>query len=132
MTRSLRSTAALTLAAAALAAPSASARPADPSPHKPTRAAHPAGLYAPRPTQSEHKRPQPGTPAAVYPTRPAQGEQAFPKPDPPLREDGPAQPTADRGPDWTTLGLGISGGLLLLAAAVAGFAHHGTRGKIAV
>ena len=110
MTRSLRHTATLALAAAALAAPSASARPADPPAHKQARVAN-------------H--------AATYPTRPSQGEQAFPKPDPPVPKVIPAQPTADRGPDWTTIGLGISGGLLALAG-IAWFAHRSMRSRIAV
>jgi hypothetical protein len=108
MTRRIIRTATTALAIAALAAPTALARPADmpPSVAKATAAAQ--HEQAARSATSE------------YPTRPAQGEQANPRP------EVPAQPIADRGIAWETIGLGIAGSLLALTA-IAGIASRARR-----
>ena len=86
-------TATIALAAAALAAPAASARPAE----TPPVAAAADASVSPRPL------PGPTWPVNPQPIKPA-----------------PAVHVSDRGGlDWTTIGLGIAGSLLLVAGGAA-------------
>jgi hypothetical protein len=94
-------TATIALTAAALAAPTASARPADAP-----------GVAA---TQ------QSSAAVSTYPTRPAQGEQANPRPD--ATTTAATKPLAERDTNWTTIAIGIAGSLL----AVGGIALIGSR-----
>jgi hypothetical protein len=97
---SITRTATLVLAIAALAAPSAIARPAD----RATAASTPAAAQAARSAPVGDR----------YPTRPAQGEQA----NPPLSTP-PQAPADGGGRDTIGLGLGVAAALLALAAAIA-------------
>jgi hypothetical protein len=101
MPRSIIRTIAIAIAIAALAAPTALARPAD-MPPAVTKAA----------SAEQHKQARRAQ-LNPYPTRPAQGEQANPRPETPPQ----AAAVADGG--WDTVGLWSAVGLLALAAAVA-------------
>jgi hypothetical protein len=96
-------TATIALAIAALAAPTALARP-DSMPPTVAKAAATA-----QPKQAERS-------AAVsdYPTGPWQGEQAIPRPE--TTTTAATQAPAERDIAWTTIGIGIAGSLLALGA----------------
>ena len=98
-------TATIALAAAALAAPAASARPAD----MPPAIANAAATAQPK--QAERS-----ADVGDYPTRPAQGEQANPRPD--ASTTAATRTPAERDIAWTTIGIGIAGSLLALGAIV--------------
>ena len=114
MPRSIIRTITTAIAIAALAAPTALARPADTPPAVAKAAA-----------ATSHKQARLASAANEYPSRPAQGEQANPRP-----ETAP-QPAADSGIAWSMIGLGIAG--LLAAAAIAGIVgrtRHAARARI--
>ena len=101
--RSFARTATIALAAAALAAPAASARPAE---------TPPVGTKATAAEQHKQAR-LPGPP--TWPVNPEPIESA------------PAVHASDNGGlDWTTIGLGVAGSLLLVAG-VAAVARHNRR-----
>ena len=116
MTRSIIRTATIALAAAALAAPAASARPADAPVFAKTTAA-----------ATQHKQDMRWPDAIDAATRPAPGEQVNPRP------DTPPTPTADRGTAWATIGIGIAGSLLAIGviAGIAGRTRRTARARIA-
>ena len=105
------------IAIAALAAPTALARPADMPPAVAKAAA-----------AEQHKQARLAQ-LQTYPTRPAQGEQANPRPDT-IATPAPSVP-AERDTDWTMIGLGIAAALLALAA-IAGIVHHTRSGRARV
>jgi hypothetical protein len=118
MTRSIIRTATIAIAVAALAAPTALARPAD-TPPAAAKAEHQLDLRSPdardaarRPVrqaeqhQLDLRSPNPRDAA----TRPAHGSQA----NPPV--DGTPQAAANSGVDWTTIGLGVAASLLAIGA----------------
>jgi hypothetical protein len=109
MPRSIIRTVTAAFAIAALAAPTALARPADMPPAVAKAAA-----------AEQHKQARLAQ-LQTYPTRPAQGEQANPRPEPTTTAKLTA-PTA-RDSDSTTIGLGITAALLALAT-IAGITHH--------
>ena len=108
MSRSIIRTITTAIAIAALAAPTALARPADP----------------PAVTTVEHKQDARSPDAIDAATRPALGSQA----NPPL--DATPQATADSGIAWTTIGIGVAAGLLAIGA-IAGIASRTRRARIA-
>ena len=105
-------TATIALAAAALTAPTASARPADTPPANATEAAAAA---------AEHHQTRHSTDANGFANRP-------------VIDRSPAnthlatttQPAADPETNWTTIGFGIAGSLLAIGA-LAGIAYHARR-----
>jgi hypothetical protein len=109
MPRSIIRTVTTAIAIAALAAPTALARPADMPPAVAKAAA-----------AEQHKQARLAQ-LQTYPTRPAQGEQANPRPEPTTTATLTAPPERDS--DWTTIGLGIAAALLTVAA-IAGITHH--------
>jgi hypothetical protein len=113
MTRRIIRTATVALAAAALAAPTAMALPADMPPSASAATQQEQDVRLPDAVEAASSHKQAGHPYATsgYPTRPAQGEQANPRPETPPQ--APADPTVA----WTMIGLGIAG--LLAAAAIA-------------
>ena len=113
MPRNIIRTVTIAIATAALAAPTALARPADMPP-----AVAQAAAAAEQHKQARLAQVNP------YPTRPAQGEQANPRPEP-TTIAAPRVP-AERNTDWTTIGLGITAALLVLAA-IAGIVRHARR-----
>jgi hypothetical protein len=106
-------TATIALAAAALAAPAASARPAD----MPLAVAEAA-------TAAQHKQAKRSADVGDYPTRPAQGEQANPRPD---ATTTAASRVAERDIAWTTIGIGVAGSLLAFGA-IGGLVRRTRRG----
>jgi hypothetical protein len=104
-------TATIALAAAALAAPTASARPAD-VPNANAAAA------------AQHEQAKRSADVGDYPTRPAQGEQANPRPD--ATTTTATTPVAERDIAWTRIGIGLVGSLLALSA-IAGIVKHTRR-----
>jgi hypothetical protein len=96
---------ALALAIAALAAPTALARPAD----VPARSAGPS----------------------AFPTRPVLDRPSAPAS--PRPDTTPNVVVDDNGSDWATIGLGVGGGLLAVGAiaGVAGRTRNPRRGRIA-
>jgi hypothetical protein len=98
----LTRTATIALAAAALAAPTASARPAD-MPPAVAKAATAATQQAER-----------SAAVSDYPTRPAQGEQANPRPN--ATTTTATKALAERDSAWTTIAIGIAGTLLAIGA----------------
>jgi hypothetical protein len=104
-------TATIALAAAALTAPTASARPADMPP-----------AVAKTTAATQHQQGMRSVDASEYPTRPAQGEQANPQPDATT-----TTAPAERDIAWTTIGIGVAGGLLALGA-IGGLVRHTRRG----
>jgi hypothetical protein len=100
---SLTRTATIAMAIAALAAPTAFARPADMPP-----AVAKAAAAAEQHKQARLAQVNP------YPTRPAQGEQANPRPEPTMTAALSAP--AERDIAWTTIALGIGASMLALAA----------------
>ena len=111
------------IAIAALAAPTALARPADPPPAV-TKAAAAA-------KQQQDTRP---ADTAGYPTRPVIDRPSAPPtarpditPKPAARSDITREPAADNGIAWTTISLGIAGSLLAIGA-IAGITRR-TRGR---
>jgi hypothetical protein len=103
MTRSIIRTATIAIAIAALAAPTALARPADPSE---------AVLKAAAAEQQQHPR----SPDANAATRPAPESQAS------TQANTTPTAAADRGIGWATIAIGIAGSLLAIGgiAAIAG------------
>ena len=114
MPRSIIRTLTTAIAIAALAAPTALARPADMPPAVAKAAA-----------AEQHKQARLAQ-LQTYPTRPAQGEQANPRPEPTTTATLTAP--AARDSDWTTIGLGIAAALLALAA-IAGITRHTRSGR---
>ena len=114
MPRSIIRTVTTAIAIAALAAPTALARPADIPPAVAKAAA-----------AEQHKQARLAQ-LQTYPTRPAQGEQANPRPEPTTTATLTAP--AERDSDWTTIGLAIAAALLALAA-IAGITHHTRSGR---
>ena len=112
MTRSIISTLTTAIAIAALAAPTALARPADLPPAVAKAAA-----------AEQHKQARLAQ-ANPYPTRPAQGEQANPRPD--ATTTTATTPVAERDIAWTRIGIGLVGSLLALSA-IAGIVKHTRR-----
>ena len=113
MPRSIIRTATTAIAIAALAAPTALARPADMPPAVAKAAA-----------AEQHK--QARLAELQTPTRPAQGEQANLRPEPTTTATLTAP--VERDSDWTTIGLGIAAALLAVAA-IAGITHHTRSGR---
>ena len=107
-------TATIALAAAALTAPTASARPADMPP-----------AVAKAATAAQHKQAERSADVGDYPTRPAQGEQANPRPD--ATTTAATKAPAERDIAWTTIGMGVAGSLLALGA-IGGLVRHTRRG----
>ncbi|HYH88987.1 MAG TPA: hypothetical protein VEX67_07120 [Solirubrobacteraceae bacterium] len=103
-------TAPIALAAAALVAPSASARPAE----APT--AERAGV-------EQHKQARRTTKASEFPTRPVLDRPSYP---PNSWADAVPNAPADRGNTSATIGLGLAAGLLA-AVAIAGIARRTRR-----
>ena len=103
----------IAIATAALAAPTALARPAE---------APPAVTKAAAAEQHKQARLAPVNP---YPTRPAQGEQANPRPEPTATTASVAP--VERDIAWTTIAFAIAGGMLALAA-IGGIVRHTRRG----
>jgi hypothetical protein len=111
--RSLTRTATIAMAIAALAAPTASARPADMPP-----------AVAKAATAAQHKQAERSADVGDYPTRPAQGEQANPRPD---AATTAATRVAERDIAWTTIGIGVAG-CLLAFGAIGAIVRHTRRG----
>jgi hypothetical protein len=109
MPRRIIRTATTAIAIAALAAPTALARPADMPPAVAKAAA-----------AEQHKQARLAE-LQTYPTRPAQGEQANLRPEP-ATTVVPSVP-AERDTDWTTIGLAIAAALLAIAAIAATVRH---------
>jgi hypothetical protein len=105
MTRSILRTATTAIAIAALAAPTALARPADMPPAVAKTAA-----------AEQHKQARLAQ-INPYPTRPAQGEQANPRPEP-TTTAAPNAP-AERDIPWTTIAIWLTA-----LAAIAGIIRH--------
>ena len=124
MPRSIIRTAITAIAIAALAAPTALARPdAPPAVNKVEHnqdARSPDAIDAA--TRDEQNLRSPDTIDAA--TRPTLGSQA----NPPL--DATTQATADSGIAWTTIGIGVAASLLAIGA-VAGIASRTRRARIA-
>ena len=112
MPRSILRTATTAIAIAALAAPTALARPADMPPAVAKAAA-----------AEQHKQARLAQ-ANPYPTLPAQGEQANPRPEP-TTTAAPSAP-AERDIAWTTIVISISASLLALGA-IGGIVTHTRR-----
>jgi hypothetical protein len=114
MPRSIIRTIAIAIAIAALAAPTALARPdASPAVAKPAAAAKhtqdarsPDAIDAATPGKQNLRSPD----SIDAATRPALGSQANP------RLDVTAQATADPGIAWTTIGIGVAASLLAIGA----------------
>ena len=123
MTRSIIRTATIAIAIAALAAPTALARPdAPPAVAKATHkqdGRSPDAIDAALSGKQNLRSPD----AIDAATRPALGSQA----NPPL--DATPQATADPGPAWTTIGIGV-GASLLAIAAIAGITSRTRRARI--
>ena len=117
MPRSIIRTVTTAIAIAALAAPTALARPADMPP-----------AVAKATAAVQHKQARLAQ-LQTYPTRPAQGEQANPRPE--LTTTATLTAPAERDSDWTTIGLGIAAALLAVAA-IAGVTHHTRSGRARV
>ena len=109
MPRSIIRTVTIAIATAALAAPTALARPAEAPP-----------AVAKAATAEQHKKARLAQ-VNPYPTRPAQGEQANPRPEPTATTASVAP--VERDIAWTT----IAGGMLALAA-IGGIVRHSRRG----
>ena len=124
MTRSIIRTATIAIAIAALAAPTALARPD--APPAVTKAEHQEDARSPdaidAATRDEQNLRSPDAIDAA--TRPALCSQA----NPPL--DATPQATADPGPAWTTIGIGVAASLLAIGA-IAGIASRTRRARIA-
>jgi hypothetical protein len=112
MPRNIIRTVTIAIATAALAAPTALARPADMAPAVAKAAA------------AEHARLAQVNP---YPTRPAQGEQANPRPDT-TTTVAPSAPV-ERDIAWTTIASALAGGMLALAAAGGSVRHTRRNGR---
>jgi len=108
MPRSIIRTVTIAIATAALAAPTALARPAE----------------APPAVAEQHKQARLAQ-INPYPTRPAQGEQANPRPEPTATTASVAP--VERDTAWTTIAFAIAGGMLALAA-IGGIVRHTRRG----
>jgi hypothetical protein len=91
-------TATITLTAAALAAPTASARPADMPPAVAKAAA-----------TEQHKQARRSADASGFPTRPVIDRPSSPASSQP---DATPQAPADPGTNWATIAIGIAGSLL--------------------
>jgi hypothetical protein len=112
MPRSIIRTVTTAISIAALAAPTALARPADMAP------ARAKGLGV-----EPHKQARPAqAQRQTYPTRPAQGEQANPRPDA-TTTTVPGAP-AERNIPWTTLAIWLAA-----LAAIAGIVRHARSGR---
>ena len=118
MTRSIIRTVTTAIAIAALAAPTALARPADMPPAVAKAAA-----------AEQHKQARLAQ-INPCPTRPAQGEQANPRPEP-ATTAAPSAP-AERDIAWTTIAVGIAAGLLALAAIGGTVTHTRRSGRARV
>jgi hypothetical protein len=121
-------TATIALAAAALAAPAASARPADTPVFAKTTAAatqQKQDLRSPDAIDAATRQKQDmRSPDAIdAATRPAPGEQVTPRPETPPQAAG----VADGG--WDTIAIGIAGGLLAVGA-IAGIASRSRRARV--
>jgi hypothetical protein len=117
MPRSIIRTVTTAIAIAALAAPTALARPADVPP-----------VVAKAAAAEQHKQARLAQ-VQTYPTRPAQGEQANPRPEP--TTTATLTVPAARDSDSTSIALGIAAALLALAA-IAGITHHTRSGRARV
>jgi hypothetical protein len=113
MTRRIIRTATIAIAIAALAAPTALARPADPSE---------AVLKA---AAAAEQQQNPRSPDAIAATRPAPESRSS------TRADTTPTAAVDRGIGWATIGIGIAGGLLAIGAiaAIAGRTRRTGRGR---
>ena len=107
----------VTIATAALIAPTALARPADTPPAVAKAAA-----------AEQHKQARLAQ-INPYPTRPAQGEQANPRPEP-TTTAAPSAP-AERDIARTTIAVGIAASLLALVA-IGGIVRHTRSGRARV
>ncbi len=117
MTRTIIRTAAIAIATAALAAPTALARPADMPPAVAKAAA-----------AEQHKQARQAQ-VNPYPTRPAQGEQAIPRPDTSTTTTAATQPPVERDIPWTTIAIWLAA--LAAIAGIIRHARHSGRARIA-
>lgn len=114
MPRSIIRTVTTAIAIAALAAPTALARPADMPPAVAKAAA-----------AEQHKQARLAQ-LQTYPTRPAQGEQANPRPEPTTTATLPAP--AERDIPWTTIAIWLAA--LAAITAIVRHARHSGRARI--
>jgi hypothetical protein len=112
MSRRIIRTITTAIVIAALAAPTALARPAD----MPPAVAKAAAVEQHKQARLAQINP--------YPTRPAQGEQANPRPE--LTTSAAPSAPAERNIAWTTVALSIAAGLLALGA-IGGIVRHSRR-----
>jgi len=124
MTRRIIRTATTAIAIAALAAPTALARPADTSPAV-AKAADATQEQDARSPDARGGMYTPGASPAVSYTSGTNSESAPPQPGPPTWPTDPEPITTatagnashgESGVDWTTIGLGIAGSMLVLGA----------------
>ena len=118
MPRSIIRTVTIAIATAALAAPTALARPAD-MPPAVAKAAAAAEQH--KQARLAQVRPVPDAPSPGRAGQPAAGAD----------DDRGARVPAERNTDWTTIGLGITATLLVLAA-IAGIVRHARSGRARV
>ena len=109
----------------AIGAPAASAMPIDPPGAPGARPADMPPAVAKTTAATQHQQGMRSVDASEYPTRPAQGEHAKPRPD--ATTTAATTAPAERDIAWTTIGIGVAGGLLALGA-IGGIVRQTRRG----